>query len=113
VTHVLEYVPPEQWFAWWNELWRVMQPLGIVYCSGPYGGDDSRGWVSDPTHRTRVIEQSFAWHDPRTPLWQLHAACGRSLPKPWYPQTLARIPGPNGTISYNVATQAQPMTVIP
>lgn len=112
VTHVLEYLPPDQWFAWWDELWRVMQPLGIVYCSGPYGGDDSQGWVSDPTHRTRVIEQSFAWFDPRTPMWPLHTAVGRAFPRPWYPQTLARIPGANGTISYNVATQAQPMSVI-
>jgi hypothetical protein len=108
ITHVLEFLEPEQWFAWWDELHRVMMPQGIVYVSGPYGGDESQGWLSDPTHRTRVIEQSFAWLDPRTPLYELHPSLGRRLPKPWYPLALARVPGTHGTISYNVTLASQP-----
>jgi hypothetical protein len=106
VTHVLEYLPPAQWFAWWDEIHRIMQPGGIVYCSGPYGGDESYGWISDPTHQTRVIEQSFAWLDPRTPMYALHDSVGRSRPFPWHPVALARVPGVNGTISYNVTLVA-------
>jgi hypothetical protein len=105
VTHVLEYVVPEQFFAWWNELHRIMQPGGIVYCSGPYGGDESHGWLSDPEHRTRIVEQSFAWLDPRTPIYEMHASVGRKQPLPWYPLTVARVPGPQGTLSYNVTLQ--------
>lgn len=108
VTHVLEYLPPEHWFAWWDELHRVMQPLGIVYCSGPYGGDESQGWLSDPTHRTRVIEQSFAWLDPRLPFYAEHHTIGRLQPRPWFPLTIARVPGSHGTVSYNVTLQSQP-----
>lgn len=107
ITHVLEYLPPEHWFAWWDELHRVMQPLGIVYVSGPYGGDESQGWLSDPTHRTRVVEQSFVWLDPRMPFYTMHAAAGRSQPRPWHPLTVARVPGAHGTTSYNVTLQAQ------
>ena len=102
VTHVLEYVEPDKFFAWWNELHRVMQPGGIVYASGPYGGDESAGWLSDPQHRTRIVEQSFAWLDPRTPIYGLHAGVGRKQPKPWHPLTVARVPGEHGTLSYNV-----------
>lgn len=110
VTHVLEYLAPEQFFDWWNELWRVVQPFGSVYVSGPYGGDESMGWLSDPTHRTRVLEQTFAWLDPRTPLYKEHANVGRPTPKPWYPLTVARVPGTEGSISYNCMLQKQAVT---
>lgn len=105
VTHVLEFLEPQQFFNWFDELWRVLQPHGTVYVSGPYGGDDSYGWLSDPTHKTRVMEQSFAWLDPRTPLYKLHPDLGRKTPKPWYPLALARVPGTEGTISYNCTLQ--------
>jgi hypothetical protein len=105
VTHVLEYLEPSSFFKWWDELWRVVQPSGIVYVSGPYGGDESCGWISDPMHRTRVIEQSFAWLDPRTPFYEVHDNLGRPRPKPWHPLALSRVPGAHGTLSYNVTLQ--------
>jgi len=105
VTHVLEYLPPERFFDWFDELWRCMQPAGVCYVSGPYGGDESHGWLSDPTHRTRVLEQSFAWLDPRTPIYAEHKNLGRRFPKPWHPLSLARVPGTYGTISINVMLQ--------
>lgn len=105
VTHVLEYLEQGQFFSWWDEMWRIMQPLGAVYGSGPYGGDESQGWLSDPTHKTRVLEQSFAWLDPRTPLYGEHPKVGRKIPKPWWPLQLARVPGTEGTISYNCMLQ--------
>lgn len=107
ITHVLEYLEPRQWFDWWNDLHRIMRPGGVVYVSGPYGGDESLGWLSDPTHKTRVVEQSFAWLDPRVPVYHEHHSLGRRPPKPWHPLTIARVPGTHGTISYNVALQSQ------
>jgi hypothetical protein len=101
VTHVLEYLEPGAFYRWWDELWRIVQPGGLVFVSGPYGGDESHGWIADPTHRTRIVEQSFAWLDPRTPFYELHAATGRPKPRPWFPLHLARVPGTHGTFGYN------------
>jgi hypothetical protein len=56
-------------------------------------------------HCTRVIEQSFAWLDPRTPFYEVHDNLGRPRPKPWHPLTLSRVPGAHGTLSYNVTLQ--------
>jgi hypothetical protein len=108
VTHVLEYLHPREIFAWFDELWRVMQPLGLVYMNGPYGGEESHGWLSDPQHQTRIMESTFAWLDPRTPMYTEHVNRGRATPKPWYTLTTARVPGTYGSISYNVVLQAQP-----
>ena len=102
ITHVLEYLEPSQFFPFWDEIHRLMRPKGIVYVSGPYGGDGSHGWISDPEHRTRVVEQSFVWLDPRMPFYALHPSVGRAVPKPWHPISLTRVPGPNATVSYNV-----------
>lgn len=101
VTHVLEFLPPEHFFLWWDDLHRIMQNQGTVYVSGPYGGDESQGWLSDPTHKTRIVEQSFAWLDPRLPLYALHGELGRPTPKPWHTLAIARVPGTHGSISYN------------
>ena len=108
VVHVLEYLTPGYFFHWWDELWRIVQPFGSVYVSGPYGGDESQGWLSDPNHKTRVLEQTFAWLDPRTPLYAEHGKVGRKTPKPWWPIQLARVPGTEGSISYNCMLQKRP-----
>jgi len=107
-THVLEYVEPTRVWQWFDELHRVMRPGGIVYFSGPYGGDDSAGWIADPTHRVRVIEQTFAHLDPRFPFYELHADVGRALPKPWHVLQATRVPGTHGTVGYNAILQSQP-----
>lgn len=107
-THILEYVEPTQVWRWFDELHRVMRPGGVVYCSGPYGGDESQGWISDPSHRTRVVEGTFAWLDPRFPFYAQHADCGRQPPKPWHVLQATRVPGTHGTMSYNVVLQTRP-----
>jgi hypothetical protein len=109
VTHVLEYLDPSDWFHWWDALHVAMRPLGLVFCSGPYGGDQSEGWLSDPTHKTRVVEQSFSWLDPRLPFYALHPDLGRKPPKPWHTLSIARVPGAHGTYSYNCTLQAVSM----
>lgn len=101
-THVLEYVAPTEVWRWFDELHRVMRPGGTVYCSGPYGGDEGHGWLSDPSHRTRVVEQTFAWLDPRLPFYTQHGDVGRATPKPWHVLQATRVPGTHGTTSYNV-----------
>ncbi len=113
VMHVLEYLSPGSFFAWFDELWRIVQPFGSVYITGPYGGDESHGWLSDPTHLTRVLEQSFLWLDPRTPVFAQHASVGRQPPKPWWTMQLARVPGTESTISYNVMLQRRPIETVP
>jgi len=81
-----------------------------VHVSGPYGGDESVGWLSDPTHRTRIIETTFAWLDPRTPLYAEHLALARPIPRPWHVLAQARVPGTLGTVSYNCTLQAQTLS---
>lgn len=108
ITHVLEYLEPDQFFPFWDEMHRIVRPKGLVYISGPYGGDDSQGWVSDPQHKTRVVDQSFAWLDPRLPFYAEHPQVGRALPLPWHPIQLMRVPGSHGSVSYNVVMQSQP-----
>lgn len=107
VTHILEYLDPAQFFRWFDELHRVMRPGGTVYLSGPYGGDESIGWLSDPQHRTRVVEGTFAWLDPRTPIYAIHKDLKRRNPKPWHVLTLSRVPAPMACISYNATLQSQ------
>jgi len=106
-THVLEYVEPTQVWNWFDELHRVMRPGGIVYMSGPYGGDDSQGWLSDPSHRVRVVEQTVAFLDPRLPFYSQHPDVGRPLPKPWHVLQATRVPGTHGTVGYNFILAAQ------
>lgn len=104
ITHVLEYLDPSEIFDWFDELHRVMMPKGIAYFSGPYGGDESQGWLSDPTHRLRIVEATFVWLDPRSPYYTGHDTVGRKTPKPWIVLANARVPG-TGTLSYNVTLQ--------
>lgn len=105
VTHVLEFIEQDKFFDWFDELWRIMRPLGLVHFSGPYGGDDNHGWLSDPTHKTRVIEQTFTWLDSRMPPYQWHTERGRPQPKPWHTLGVARVPATHGTFSYNCTMQ--------
>lgn len=105
VRHVLEFLDPAAFFRWFDELHRVLRPGGVAYISGPYGGDDGAGWVSDPTHRTRVVETTFAWLDPTTPLYERHGDTFRPTPKPWRTIVAARVPGSMGTVSYNAILQ--------
>jgi len=109
ITHVLEYLPPSQFFAFWDEVHRIVRPKGSVFVSGPYGGDGSHGWLADPLHQTRVIEQSFAWLDPRLPFYEQAPTLGRAIPKPWHTVQVQRVPGTHGTYGYNVHMQAQPV----
>lgn len=107
VTHVLEFVGQDDIFRWFDELHRVMRPGHVAYFSGPFGGEESIGWISDPQHKTRIVKETFAWLDPRSPIYALHKDLRRPQPRPWCLVSEARVPGTLGTISYNVTLQAQ------
>jgi len=109
ITHVLEYLEPTDFFRFWDEIHRILRLKGTAYVSGPYGGDGSHGWLSDPTHKTRVVEQSFAWLDPRLPFYEQAPTLGRPIPKPWHTLQVHRVPGTHGTFGYNAVMQAQPV----
>lgn len=110
VTHVLEYLDPGAFFPWFDELHRVMRPHGLVHMSGPYGGDDSVGWIADPAHRTRIVESTFSWLDESTPIYKDgHASVGRPRPRPWRLAGFTRVPNTPGTYGYNATILAVPL----
>ena len=102
VPHVLEYLDPATWDAWWTELHRVLRPKGRVYISGPYGGDLSVAWFDDPRHRMRITGEGLRHLDvrARTPEEQT-----RPLP-PWHVVSFTRLPVGGGRIHYNAILEA-------
>jgi SAM-dependent methyltransferase len=61
--HVLEHVGRQgetaEWFACFEELYRILAPGGIVYGECPYW-DSVWAWA-DPTHVRPISEQAFAF----------------------------------------------------
>ena len=70
-THLVEHIPHAVlrdgqlekltggWWAWWEELGRVLKPGGIVYIVTPYAG--SRSATCDPTHTRYIMPQTFGY----------------------------------------------------
>jgi len=63
VWHVLEHIGQQgqtaEWFAFWEDLYRVLVPNGWVYGECPYY---SSLWAwSDPTHTRAISEHSFVF----------------------------------------------------
>jgi len=50
------------WFAWWNELGRVMRPGGIIYVLCPFAWGAPA--VMDPTHTRYMVFESFGYLKP-------------------------------------------------
>lgn len=106
VSGVVEQVDRDQWFDWWNELHRVCKPKAKVYLSGPYGGEENWGFLSDPRNRIRVIESTLETLDPRSPFYAADQA-----PNPWFCLTFTRVPAPHGQVGYNAILEPQPCQV--
>jgi len=107
IVHLLEYLDQAIYYAWWDELWRVMRPGGIVYVSGPFGGDDSIGWLAEATHKIRIVDLSFGYLDPMLPPYLEHAAAGRiPPPKPWRVLMSSRAAGSVG-LNYEAQLQTR------
>ena len=70
-AHIVEHIPHGiirngqlerlhgGWFAWWDELGRVMKPGGVVYVLCPFAWGNAA--VMDPTHTRYVIFESFGY----------------------------------------------------
>jgi SAM-dependent methyltransferase len=73
-THLVEHIPHVVvengqfkqahggWWAWWNELGRVLKPGGVAHILTPYGF--SRGGFIDPTHTRYLIPETFGYLSP-------------------------------------------------
>ena len=78
-SHILEHIPHGVirhgqleslvggWWAWWEEVGRVLKPGGVIYCLVPYAF--SLSGMSDPTHTRYLTHQTFGYFmpDPTAP----------------------------------------------
>jgi SAM-dependent methyltransferase len=70
-THLCEHIPHAVkrngvvtdthggWWAWWDELGRVLKPGGVAHILVPYGL--SRGGLMDPTHTRYLLPETFGY----------------------------------------------------
>ena len=70
-AHIVEHIPHSVtregvpvsdhggWWAWWDEMARVLKPGGVVYVLAPYGW--SVGALIDPTHTRAILWESFGY----------------------------------------------------
>jgi SAM-dependent methyltransferase len=70
-THLCEHIPHAVkrngevrethggWWAWWDELGRVLKPGGVAHILVPYGF--SRGGLMDPTHTRYLLPETFGY----------------------------------------------------
>jgi len=74
--HIIEHIKP--WFTidFMDELWRIMEPNGLLVLDMPYAGTNS--FWQDPTHINGCIELTFTYFDPRKDMYSIYT------PKPWY-----------------------------
>jgi len=47
------------WYAWWNELARILKPGGVAHVLVPFGVN--RGVLIDPTHTRFLIPETFSY----------------------------------------------------
>lgn len=75
MTHVLEHIKPWLILDLFAECHRILKLDGKLLISMPYGV--SYRFVQDPTHCNPMNEASFAYFDPKEPLYQVYK------PPPW------------------------------
>lgn len=76
--HVIEHIKPWLMIDFMDELWRILQPGGLLTLDMPYAGTSS--YWQDPTHCNGCIELTFEYFDPRKPMYTIYQ------PKPWHIQ---------------------------
>jgi len=74
--HIIEHIKPWLTVDFMNELWRIMEPGGLLTLDMPYGGTNS--YRQDPTHCNEFIELTFEYFDIRKDMYKIYE------PKPWY-----------------------------
>lgn len=80
-AQLLEHIEPKKFFAFMNEVWRVLKIDGQFLISVPYG--TNTGWCADPYHINHLTAQTWFFFDPdnATGLYQTYK------PKPWHTQS--------------------------
>jgi len=98
MSHFVEHVKPWLQIDLLNEVWRVLEPKGIVMIATPYA--TSFGYFQDPTHCTPWNEVTPLYFDPKPEVdGQNHGDVLYNFykPKPWKIEKLV----------YNVTTQIE------
>lgn len=74
--HILEHIEKRKFFninddpCVMGELWRILKPEGLLHLGAPYGTTVS--YVQDPTHVNPLVDRTFHYFDPRSPLWNFY-----------------------------------------
>jgi SAM-dependent methyltransferase len=73
--HVIEHLCPMNKIKFMNEVWRVLEPEGILNLSVPVAGS----WIShqDPTHCTWWGDMTAQYFDLTSPYYKVYE------PRPW------------------------------
>lgn len=81
-SHVVEHINPSHgiFISFMNECWRILKTGGDFLIGAPYA--TSVGMFRDPTHCNFVNEETWAYFDPKDPMFngQLY---GIYKPLPW------------------------------
>jgi predicted SAM-dependent methyltransferase len=62
-SHCLEHVPPDDLWAAFNEMHRVLKPKGFLVAMTPYGSTDD-AW-DNPHHRQKFTENTYMYFSKR------------------------------------------------
>ncbi len=74
--HILEHIERRKFFdakggpCVMSEVWRILEPNGLFHVGAPWGLTIQ--YIQDPTHCNPVIDRTFYYFDPRSPLWEFY-----------------------------------------
>ena len=74
--HIIEHIKPWLTVDFMNELWRIMEPGGLLTLDMPYAGTNS--FWQDPSHINGCIELTFWYFDMRSNMYKIYE------PSPWF-----------------------------
>lgn len=80
-SHIMEHILPRKFIPVMDEMWRVLEPGGQAWITGPYGW--SHGFIQDPTHTKPLNETLFAYFTPKDWTGRDSVLFTIYEPKPW------------------------------
>ena len=75
LSHLIEHIAPDMHIDLMNEIWRILEPNGLLIISTPY--PNSFGWHQDPTHCASWNEATPYYFVPGNALYNVYK------PKTW------------------------------